>query len=189
MRHLQTVALSEDPSHLITSSPPSPHCLFAFANSSFSSHNQEENGFFLFQNGTQAGLMKTNLIISAPILPSANCISSSPSQTMPNSVHVRSSPPRDADDATSDKHLRRSSRRAASSIVVKAPEAPIDASSTSSQNEPRSRRNPKRKAAEAATEALNLPDNLLDEALRPLTAADVEEWEGWVELESEPVSS
>ncbi|KAL6877284.1 hypothetical protein HDV57DRAFT_522562 [Trichoderma longibrachiatum] len=105
---------------------------------------------------------------------------------MPNSVHVRSSPPRDADDATSDKHLRRSSRRAASSIVVKAPEAPIDASSTSSQNEPRSRRNPKRKAAEAATEALNLPDNLLDEALRPLTAADVEEWEGWVELESEP---
>jgi hypothetical protein len=29
----------------------------------------------------------------------------------------------------------------------------------------------------------------LDEALRPLTAADVEEWEGWVELESEPVSS
>lgn len=104
---------------------------------------------------------------------------------MPNSV--RPSPPKDADDAPCEKHLRRSSRRAASSIVVKAPEAFVESPSTSSPNEPR--RNPKRKAAEAATEALNLPDNLLDEALRPLTAADVEEWEGWVELESEPVSS
>lgn len=94
------------------------------------------------------------------------------------------SPPKDADDAPCEKHLRRSSRRAASSIVVKAPEAFVESPSTSSPNEPR--RNPKRKAAEAATEALNLPDNLLDEALRPLTAADVEEWEGWVELESEP---
>ncbi|PTB62444.1 cysteine proteinase [Trichoderma citrinoviride] len=101
---------------------------------------------------------------------------------MPNSV--RASPPRDADDAPSEKRLRRSSRRATSTIVVKAPEASADSSSTSSLNEPR--RNPKRKAAEAATEALNLPDNLLDEALRPLTAADVEEWDGWVELESEP---
>ncbi|KAL6870268.1 hypothetical protein J3F83DRAFT_735710 [Trichoderma novae-zelandiae] len=101
---------------------------------------------------------------------------------MPNSV--RASPPRDADDAPPEQRLRRSSRRAASTIVVKAPEASVETSSTSSLNEPR--RNPKRKAAEAATAALNLPDNLLDEALRPLTAADVEEWEGWVELESEP---
>ncbi|KAK1251448.1 hypothetical protein MKX07_006927 [Trichoderma sp. CBMAI-0711] len=101
---------------------------------------------------------------------------------MPNSA--RPSPPRDADDASPEKYLRRSSRRAASTIVVKTPEAFVESASTSSPKEPR--RNPKRKAAEAATEALDLPDNLLDEALRPLTAADVEEWEGWVELESEP---
>ncbi|PKK53757.1 hypothetical protein CI102_1778 [Trichoderma harzianum] len=93
------------------------------------------------------------------------------------------SSPKDADDAPSERPLRRSSRRAAS-IAVKAPEASIETSSTSSLNE--RRRNPKRKAAEAATESLNLPDNMLDEALRPLTTTDIEEWEGWVELESEP---
>ncbi|KAG5769756.1 hypothetical protein H9Q72_003107 [Fusarium xylarioides] len=50
------------------------------------------------------------------------------------------------------------------------------------------RRNPKRKASEAASElnhGLN-SDELLDEALAPLSLKDVEEWEGWVELESEP---
>ncbi|KAG7417208.1 Ubiquitin carboxyl-terminal hydrolase ubh-4 [Fusarium oxysporum f. sp. rapae] len=50
------------------------------------------------------------------------------------------------------------------------------------------RRNPKRKASEAANELnhrLN-SDKLLDEALAPLSLKDVEEWEGWVELESEP---
>lgn len=50
------------------------------------------------------------------------------------------------------------------------------------------RRNPKRKASEAASELnhrLN-SDQLLDEALAPLSLKDVQEWEGWVELESEP---
>lgn len=102
---------------------------------------------------------------------------------MSNSFRI--SPPKDTDDAPSERPLRRSSRRAAT-IAVKAPEAPIETSSTSSLNE--RRRNPKRKAAEAATESLNLPEDMLDEALAPLTSADIEEWEGWVELESEPVS-
>jgi ubiquitin carboxyl-terminal hydrolase L5 len=50
------------------------------------------------------------------------------------------------------------------------------------------RRNPKRKAAEAASEVNHLinSDNLLNEALAPLSQEDIEEWEGWVELESEP---
>ena len=50
------------------------------------------------------------------------------------------------------------------------------------------RRNPKRKAAEPSKLLPCLPDNLLVEALRPLRPAEIEEWEGWVELESEPVS-
>lgn len=50
------------------------------------------------------------------------------------------------------------------------------------------RRNPKRKAAEASNHLNNLPDNLLEEALAPLSITDIEEWEGWIELESEPVS-
>ncbi|KAG9250178.1 uncharacterized protein F5Z01DRAFT_425705 [Emericellopsis atlantica] len=48
------------------------------------------------------------------------------------------------------------------------------------------RRNPKRKAAEPSKTLPRLPDNLLVEALRPLKPAEIEEWEGWVELESEP---
>ncbi|KAL7932432.1 hypothetical protein V8C35DRAFT_307069 [Trichoderma chlorosporum] len=97
---------------------------------------------------------------------------------------ISPSSPKDADYAPSERPLRRSSRQASSTIVVKAPEASAETSSTGSLNE--RRRNPKRKAAEAATESLNLPDNMLDEALRPLTSTDIEEWEGWVELESEP---
>lgn len=50
------------------------------------------------------------------------------------------------------------------------------------------KRNPKRKAAEASKNLNNLPDNLLEEALAPLSITDIEEWEGWIELESEPVS-
>ncbi|KAM0551991.1 hypothetical protein ACHAPJ_008099 [Fusarium lateritium] len=50
------------------------------------------------------------------------------------------------------------------------------------------RRNPKRKASEATNEANNLAnsDELLNEALAPLSQQDIEEWEGWIELESEP---
>ncbi|KPM35759.1 hypothetical protein AK830_g10815 [Neonectria ditissima] len=47
-------------------------------------------------------------------------------------------------------------------------------------------RNSKRKASEAAKQATQSVDKLLDEALAPLTCKDVEEWEGWIELESEP---
>ncbi|KAL7951211.1 hypothetical protein V8C42DRAFT_303417 [Trichoderma barbatum] len=97
---------------------------------------------------------------------------------------ISPSSPKEADYAPSEKPLRRSSRQAASATVVKTPEASFETSPASSSNE--LRRNPKRKAAEAAIESLNLPDNLLDEALRPLSSADIEEWEGWVELESEP---
>jgi ubiquitin carboxyl-terminal hydrolase L5 len=51
------------------------------------------------------------------------------------------------------------------------------------------RRNPKRKACEAADEVnhrINSGDELLNEALAPLSQEDIEEWEGWIELESEP---
>ncbi|XP_044715514.1 ubiquitin carboxyl-terminal hydrolase, family 1 domain-containing protein [Hirsutella rhossiliensis] len=52
------------------------------------------------------------------------------------------------------------------------------------------RRNPKRAANEAAEhvarDGVALPDDLLMEALRPLSAEEIEAWEGWVELESEP---
>lgn len=49
------------------------------------------------------------------------------------------------------------------------------------------RRNPKRKAA-APPQSHVLPDDLLEEALKPLTSEDLDEWDGWIELESEPVS-
>ena len=60
--------------------------------------------------------------------------------------------------------------------------------SESSSTMAETRRNPKRKASEAAKNVHNLPENLLDEALAPLSIKDIEEWEGWIELESEPVS-
>ncbi|KAJ6783995.1 hypothetical protein PWT90_06906 [Aphanocladium album] len=47
------------------------------------------------------------------------------------------------------------------------------------------RRNSKRKAA-APPQSHVLPDNLLEEALKPLSSDDIEEWDGWIELESEP---
>lgn len=50
------------------------------------------------------------------------------------------------------------------------------------------RRNPKRKAAETPALNYKLPDNLLEEALRPLSPREIEEWEGWIEIESDPVS-
>ncbi|KAH6955057.1 hypothetical protein HG530_015823 [Fusarium avenaceum] len=74
--------------------------------------------------------------------------------------------------------LRRSSRLAAQPLVRRI--APIVMSGP--------RRNPKRKAAEAASEVNHLinSDNLLNEALAPLSQDDIEQWEGWIELESEP---
>lgn len=99
---------------------------------------------------------------------------------------LKISEPKNGDSEAPEKSLRRSSRQTAATAVVKTREVSAETASTSSLGEPR--RNPKRKAAEAARESINLPDNLLDEALRPLTPTDIEEWEGWVELESEPVS-
>ncbi|KAF5677217.1 ubiquitin carboxyl-terminal hydrolase isozyme l5 [Fusarium heterosporum] len=74
--------------------------------------------------------------------------------------------------------LRRSNRLASKPLLRRV--APITMSGP--------RRNPKRKAAEAASEVNHLinSDNLLGEALSPLSQEDIEEWEGWVELESEP---
>lgn len=51
-------------------------------------------------------------------------------------------------------------------------------------------RNPKRDAAEmAGPQATEAPghEELLDAALAPMKAEELDEWEGWVELESEPV--
>lgn len=49
------------------------------------------------------------------------------------------------------------------------------------------RRNPKRKASEAESRRYNLPEDLLGHALKSLTPNEVQEWEGWAEVESEPV--
>lgn len=50
------------------------------------------------------------------------------------------------------------------------------------------RRNPKRKAAETPATNYKIPENLLEESFRPLSASEIEEWEGWIEIESDPVS-
>lgn len=80
---------------------------------------------------------------------------------------------------------RRSRRLAAKPL-----ETTADAPGT--MGEPR--RNPKRKASEAANEANNAISKesgqlLLNEALAPLSQEDIQEWEGWIALESEPVSA
>ena len=31
-------------------------------------------------------------------------------------------------------------------------------------------------------------EKLLEESFRPLSASEIEEWEGWIEIESDPVS-
>ncbi|KAF9873594.1 ubiquitin carboxyl-terminal hydrolase, family 1 [Colletotrichum karsti] len=61
-------------------------------------------------------------------------------------------------------------------------------------NPDNSRRNPKRKATEAAAAATSAaaadeardPYLLLREALRPISQEELQEWEGWCEVESEP---
>lgn len=55
----------------------------------------------------------------------------------------------------------------------------------STASEPR--RNAKRKAA-LSPQVPDVPNNLLEEALKPLDSAEIEDWGGWIELESEPVS-
>ncbi|KAJ6440904.1 Ubiquitin carboxyl-terminal hydrolase isozyme L5 [Purpureocillium lavendulum] len=100
----------------------------------------------------------------------------------------------------SEDSLKETGRRRRSTLQVTAPVAGCKREGTGWEDElaspkkkakamggPDSRRNPKRKAAEAETiQALVLPDNPLEEALRPLTADEIAEWEGWAEVESEP---
>lgn len=80
--------------------------------------------------------------------------------------------------------VRRSSRR---SMPVK----PFDSFGSSNTTAPTptngSRRNPKRKASDPVKQLTSPPGELLKEALRPLEPSDIEDWEGWIELESEPV--
>lgn len=45
------------------------------------------------------------------------------------------------------------------------------------------RKNPKRKAA---PEVFDLPDDLLDRSVAPVGSDELDEWEAWVELESDP---
>ncbi|KAM5352091.1 hypothetical protein ACJ41O_004814 [Fusarium nematophilum] len=89
------------------------------------------------------------------------------------------SPPQ-SEGASSILPLRRSSR------LARRPQPNGD--TTATMGEPR--RNPKRKASEAASDANQGigkdSDQLLNEALAPLSSEDIQEWEGWIELESEP---
>lgn len=95
-------------------------------------------------------------------------------------------------NASSNKPLRRSSRQTigatlgGSDKLKPPPEMVADKPSPTSRER---RRNPKRKASEATNQLVNLKGDLLDEALTPLSSKEIEEWEGWVELESEPVRS
>ena len=58
--------------------------------------------------------------------------------------------------------------------------SPISAKSVA-KDEPR--RNAKRKAA---PEVFDVPDDILDKALSPVAPEDLNEWDAWVELESDP---
>ncbi|KAJ4164157.1 hypothetical protein LMH87_005842 [Akanthomyces muscarius] len=86
---------------------------------------------------------------------------------------------------------RRSKRLARPGIVVQIRRKKPDGKTASRKMSPsdlassEKRRNPKRKAA-APPQSHVLPDNLLEEAMRPLTSEEIEEWDGWIELESEP---
>ena len=93
-------------------------------------------------------------------------------------------PPQCKDAQPSPPPPRRSRRLAAKPLKT------ADAPGT--MGEPR--RNPKRKASEAANEVNHAISKesgqlLLNEALAPLSQEDIQEWEGWIALESEPVSA
>lgn len=62
-------------------------------------------------------------------------------------------------------------------IVAKAPLSTAQAT----------QRNPKRRASEASKVAMPFSGDALEEAIAPLKAEDIEEWDGWIEMESEPV--
>ncbi|KND93098.1 Ubiquitin carboxyl-terminal hydrolase isozyme L5 [Tolypocladium ophioglossoides CBS 100239] len=99
------------------------------------------------------------------------------------------------DSASEDRPLRRSGRQATASAAGSKRQSPEveelpPPKRTRTMSEPEQRRNPKRKASEEvnnqARETTVLSENLLEEALKPLSAADIQEWDGWAEVESEP---
>lgn len=103
------------------------------------------------------------------------------------------SEPTSNDAQSSSQPLRRSSRRShrpvrLSNELFSAPPARKKRLASSKIMTEPSRQNPKRKASEPARRANGLPSDLLSEALRPLESSEIEEWDGWIELESEPVS-
>ncbi|PNY24403.1 Ubiquitin carboxyl-terminal hydrolase isozyme L5 [Tolypocladium capitatum] len=99
------------------------------------------------------------------------------------------------DGASQGWPLRPSARQATASAAgskrqspeVERPPPPKRARTMS---EPEQRRNPKRKAGEEvnslARETADVSEKLLEETLKPLSAADIQEWDGWAEVESEP---
>ena len=100
------------------------------------------------------------------------------------------------DESTSTSQpLRRSSRRAAKPARLSSDPSPpvrrakksLAVNNNKTMTEPR--RNPKRKASDPVKHLDGMPSDLLQEALRPLDPKEIEEWEGWIELESEPVRS
>jgi ubiquitin carboxyl-terminal hydrolase L5 len=56
-------------------------------------------------------------------------------------------------------------------------------SPTFKKSQERPRRNPKRKAT---PEVFDLPEEMLEAALAPVRPEELQEWEGWIELESDP---
>ncbi|KAH7157186.1 hypothetical protein EDB81DRAFT_881461 [Dactylonectria macrodidyma] len=103
------------------------------------------------------------------------------SETVTVACGKETNPPPQAIENQSAGHPPRRSTRLARLTAI----PPFAVNGSATMNEPS--RNPKRKASEAANQATTAPpDKLLDEALAPLTPKDVQEWEGWIELESEP---
>ncbi|KEY67978.1 hypothetical protein S7711_02183 [Stachybotrys chartarum IBT 7711] len=108
----------------------------------------------------------------------------SPSTSEPN-------PPSGDVPPTLQEPLRRSGRRTmptrnALEDQQAACPAKIVAKSTPSTAQA-TRRNPKRRASEASKVAMPFSGDALEEAIAPLKAEDIEEWDGWIEMESEPV--
>lgn len=83
--------------------------------------------------------------------------------------------------------------QARTSRALKRKESPLEVDGEAAMAD--SRRNPKRKATEAATAATAAVASreardykmLLREALAPIATDELQEWEGWCEVESEPV--
>ncbi|POR36474.1 Ubiquitin carboxyl-terminal hydrolase isozyme L5 [Tolypocladium paradoxum] len=99
------------------------------------------------------------------------------------------------DSAAEDRPLRRSARQATASAAGSKRQSPEveelpPPKRARTMSEPEQRRNPKRKASEEvnnqARETSDLSENLLEETLKPLSVADIQEWDGWAEVESEP---